>query len=246
MKISIITPTFNVENSIIETLISISSQNYTNFEHIIIDGQSTDGTSEIIKNYKLHNLIYVSEADNGLYDAINKGVNLATGDIIGILNADDRYYSSETLDLLCEAFKNNPEVDCVYGNLEFVNGSKKVVRKWRSKSFISGLFEKSWTPAHPTFYCRKKVYEELKEYKVNYEIASDADFMYRALEVKKYKSYFINKNLVEMTIGGKSTRGLKSLIIIIREMNRMFAENGKRLNMIKYLFFKVLKVKELF
>jgi glycosyltransferase involved in cell wall biosynthesis len=244
MKISIITPTYNVEKSIRETLESVNSQNYRNFEHILIDGKSSDRTCEIIKNYNSYKLTYISECDNGLYDAINKGIKLSTGDIIGILNADDRYYSAETLKIIHEIFMKNPDIDCVYGNLEFVNDSHVVVRKWKSKNFESGLFEKSWTPAHPTFYCRRKVYDELNQYKVNYQIASDVDFMYRALEIRKYKSHFIEQNLVQMTIGGKSTRGLSSLLIIIREMKRVFAENGKKLNMAKYLFFKVMKIRE--
>ena len=245
MKISIITPTYNVENTIIETLKSIDQQTFRNFEHIIIDGESSDRTCEIIKNYSSYKITCISETDNGLYDAINKGVKLSTGEIIGILNADDRYFSASTLNVISETFKSNPEVDCVYGNLEFVNDKLEVVRRWKSKKFKSGYFEKSWTPAHPTFYCRRQVYDELKEYKVNYQIASDVDFMYRALEIKKFKFYFIDENLVQMTIGGKSTRGLTSLITIIKEMKRVFAENGKKLNMPKYLFFKVLKIREL-
>ena len=244
MKISIITPTYNSEQCIENNIDSVFSQTYKNTEHIIIDGASTDNTIELI-NKRINNISFcISEKDNGIYDAINKGISLSTGDIIGILNSDDKFHNEEVLKEIVNVFIENPDVYCLYGNLIFLNNSKKLVRVWNSKNFEIGQFVKSWTPAHPTFYCRKSVYDLFGNYKIDYKIAADVEFMFRVLEIGKLKSYFLNKTLVDMTIGGVSTSGLKSTLIIIKEIRRAFRENGYKLNLIKYLFFKFLKLRE--
>ncbi|MCF6359030.1 MAG: glycosyltransferase, partial [Draconibacterium sp.] len=216
-------------------------------EYIIVDGQSKDGTTAIIKKYKHKfggHLKWISEPDQGIYDAMNKGIQLASGDVIGTLNSDDTFYNNEVIEKVAGVFENHPEIDCLYGNLIFIDEENKLVRKWQSKPFISGLFAKSWTPAHPTFYCRKEVFEKYGLYKTHYKIAADVEFMFRMLELNKLKSYFLNETIVSMAIGGISTQGLKSTITITKELQLAYKENGMKLNLPKYLFYKGLKIKE--
>jgi len=246
MKVSIITPVFNSFNCLENTLNSIATQNYKNLEHIVIDGGSNDGTVDIIMKNSSNISYWCSESDFGIYDAINKGLKVANGDIIGILNSDDIFFESNSLNKIVDIFKADNSIDCVYGNLVFVNREGKIKRRWLSRPFAKGNFEKSWTPAHPTFYCRREVYEKQGFYKVNYKIAADVEFMFRALELNSFKSFHINEYLIKMNIGGISNNGLKSRLLIIKEMKNAFHENGIKLNLMKYLFFKLLKCKEFF
>jgi glycosyltransferase involved in cell wall biosynthesis len=246
MKVSIITPVYNSFSTLNSTFNSIAKQNYRNLEHIVIDGGSNDGSIELIKDKSSSISYWSTESDLGIYDAINKGLKVATGDIIGILNSNDRFYDTNSLDKIVKIFQDNHTIDCVYGNLIFVNNEGQIKRKWQSRPFIKGLFEKSWTPAHPTFYCRKKVYDKQGFYKINYRIASDVEFMFRAIELNNFKSYHINEYLIEMNLGGISNKGFNSTFLIIHEILKAFKENGKKLNLIKYIFYKLLKIRELF
>lgn len=244
MKISIITVTYNSAGTVANCIDSVYRQSYPDIEQIIVDGLSTDDTVSIIQSMpnRVHKL--VSEKDKGIYDAMNKGVRLATGDIIGTLNSDDTFFDTTALEKVAAVFSNYPEIDCLYGNLIFVNEERKVVRRWKSKAFTPGLFSKSWTPAHPTFYCRREVFERFGLYKTDYKIAADVEFMLRVLEVGKAKSHFLDEVLVSMSLGGVSTSGLKSTLIITQELKKAFKENGLGFNLPKYLFHKGLKVKE--
>lgn len=244
MKVSIITPCYNSVNSVGKTIDSISSQTYNNIEYIVIDGGSSDGTYDILQNRKSEIDLLISEKDKGIYDAINKGIEISTGDIIGILNSDDKFFDDKVIEKIVDVFKNREDINCVYGNLIFIDNEERIKRIWKSQNYRQGLFEESWTPAHPTFYCRNIVYRDLGNYKIDYNIAADVDFMFRALEIEGYKSWFINDYLIKMAIGGVSNQGLKSLWIIIKEMKRSFYENNRRLNLPKYLFFKLLKLRE--
>lgn len=245
MKVSIITCTFNSQNTIKYTLESVANQCWHNIEHIIIDGNSTDGTKDIVNSFKNNEIRLMSEADNGIYDAMNKGIGVSTGEIIGTLNSDDRLINENVISEIVGIFERDPEVMCLYGNVVFKNSTGRIVRKWSSSPFVSGLFEKSWTPAHPTFYCRKCVFEKFGVYKTNYFIAADVEFMFRMLEINKLKSFFYDSIIVEMLIGGRSTKNLKSTFIISREMVRAFRENDRKLNIFKYLFFKIGKLNQL-
>jgi glycosyltransferase involved in cell wall biosynthesis len=236
LKVSIITPCYNSANSIGKTIDSIRAQTYNNIEYIVVDGASIDGTYDILQNRKSEIDYLISEKDKGIYDAINKGLEISSGDIIGILNSDDKFFDDKVIEKIVDVFNEKEDVNCVYGNLIFIE---------KSKNYRQGLFEESWTPAHPTFYCRSIVYKELGKYKIDYNIASDVDFMFRALEIKEYKSWFINDYLIKMSIGGVSNQGLKSMWVIIKEMRRSFYENNRRLNLPKYLLFKLLKIREL-
>lgn len=244
MKVSIITPCYNSVSTIGKTIDSIRSQTYIDIEYIVIDGGSLDGTFDILQNRKSEIDYLISEKDKGIYDAINKGLEIASGDIIGILNSDDIFFDDRVIDKIVDVFINKKAVNCVYGNLIFVDKKERIKRTWKSKKFRQGFFEESWTPAHPTFYCRSIVYKELGKYKIDYKIASDVDFMFRALEIKEYKSWFINDYLIKMSTGGVSNQGLKSLWIIIKEIRRSFHENNRTLNIPKYIFYKLLKFRE--
>ncbi len=252
MKISVVTVSYNSEKTIRDTLESVFSQTHDETEYIIIDGKSTDKTIEIIKEHELKfenintEFRWISEEDNGIYDAINKGIKMATGDVIGILNSDDYYSDDSVLEDIEEVFiKEN--CDCLYGNLKYIEPiTEKVIRNWKSRSFENGLFEKSWTPAHPTFYCKKSIYEKYGLYRIDFKIAADVELMYRFLQKNHISNYYLDRYLVTMRQGGVSSSGLKSTITITKEMIKAFKDNGNHLNLAKYLFYKGLKIKEFF
>ncbi len=245
MKVSIITPARNSAKTIADCVKSVNNQSYQDIEHIVVDAASTDNTPEVARCVPNRITHLLSEPDKGMYDGINKGIRIASGELVGVLNSDDVFYSSESVQTIVDAIKTK-QVDAVFGNLIFTNEKGRIVRYWKSHPFTPGSFAKSWTPAHPTFYCKRFLYEKLGCYKTNYIIASDTELMFRFLELHKVSSYFIDELLVKMQAGGVSNRGLKSTLIITREMKRAFRENNLSLNMFKYLFYKGLKVKELF
>ena len=186
MKVSIITISFNAMVTIEKTLLSVANQSYENIEHIIVDGNSKDNTIDICKSYS-HISKILSEPDKGVYDAFNKGIKLATGDVIGFLNADDTFYNENSIQDIVDAFSNN-ETDIVYGNLDYVNEESKVIRNWISKPYEKGLVKKAWMPAHPSFYCKKEVYDRLGGYNDSFKIAGDFELCLRFLEVNKVSS----------------------------------------------------------
>ena len=249
MRISVVTVSYNSSKTIESTIESVLNQKNLNFEYIIVDGDSKDGTIEILQRYESvfmeKNISYhwVSEKDKGIYDAMNKGLELASGDVIGYLNSDDAFYDDTAL-LDIETVFEKQHVDCCYGNLIFVNSDGKIVRNWISKEYRKGLFQKSWTPAHPTFYCKKKIYEKFGKYRLDYKIAADVDLMFRFLEINMISSFFLNRYIVKMSNGGVSTQGLKSTYIITKEVGNSIKEQGLNFNLLKYLFFKFIKIIE--
>ena len=244
MKISIITISFNANDTIEKTLNSINSQSYSNIEHIIVDGGSIDGTIEICNSFS-HISKIISEPDNGVYDAFNKGLKLATGDIIGFLNADDVFCNENSIQDIVDAFSNN-ETDIVYGNLDYVNKEGKVIRNWISRPYEKGLVKKAWMPAHPTFYCKKEVYEHLGGYNDSFKIAGDFELCLRFLEINNIPSFYLNKKIVKMLVGGISNSGLKSKLTIFKEELRAFKINNISINPVLFFFYKLKKVKQFF
>jgi len=241
MKVSIITISYNSEKTIEKTLLSVINQSYKNIEHIIIDGNSSDGTLKICSNY-LHLSKIISEKDNGVYDAFNKGLKIASGDIIGFLNSDDIFCNKNSLEKIVEGFGEN--IDAVFGNLKFYNENNKIVRRWVSKPFKKGIFKLGWMPAHPTFYCRKNIYEKYGNYNESFKIAGDFELMLRFIECYDINTKFINQNLIKMKTGGISNSGLISKIKILKEEFKAFKINNLRVNRFIYLFSKALKIKE--
>ena len=228
MKVSIITISFNTENTIGNTLKSAEGQSYKNIEHIIIDGGSKDNTLEICNSFS-HISKIISEPDNGVYDAFNKGLELATGDVVGFLNADDIFYNENSVQEIANIFLNN-EADIVYVNLDYVNKEGKVIRNWTSRSYEKGLVKKAWMPAHPTFYCKKEVYDRLGGYNDSFKIGGDFELCLRFLEINKVPSFYLNKKLVKMLVGGISNSGLKSKWTIYKEELRAFKIHNIKVN----------------
>ncbi len=241
VKISIITICYNSQKSIFNTLDSIKSQSYKNFEHIVIDGGSTDNTLEIINRVNITNKI-VSEKDKGIYDAFNKGIFNSTGEIIGFLNADDIFYDSDSLKKIVNSFENN--IDCVFGNLIYTDLKNKVKRIWIGSSFTKGAFKNGWMPAHPTFYCKKKIYQNFGIYDDSYKIAGDFELMMRFLENQNINSKYIPETLVNMKIGGISNKSLGVKIKILIEEFKAFKQNNIYVNKAWYLLMKMKKLKE--
>ena len=236
MKFSIITISFNSENTISETLKSVKNQSFKDYEYLLIDGESIDGTLSIAKEQD-HISKIVSEADKGIYDALNKGIKNSTGEIIGILNSDDTFYDKNSLKHIVDAFDDN--TDCVFGNLIYTDKNEKVKRVWKGSAF-----KKGWMPAHPTFYCRRSVYEKLGLYDDSFKIAGDFELMLRFLEKHSIRSKYIPKTLVNMKVGGASNKGLKSKLDILKEEFRAFNQNDISINKLSYIFNKAKKIKE--
>jgi len=213
MKISVITVVRNAQDTIADTIESVASQTYSNVEHIIIDGASTDNTLAVINEYKSHNLIVLSEQDNGLYDAMNKGITLAHGDIIGLLNADDVFQDSSVLDQVAEAH-SDLALDACYADLVYVetDNVNKVTRNWRSQAFRSGLCFSGWMPAHPTFYVKKRVYEAVGLYNISLGFQADLEFCTRAFEVHHISSRYIPKLWVRMRLGGVTNNRIRDIL----------------------------------
>lgn len=226
MKISIITITYNSSNTIQFTLDSVRQQTYTNIEHIIIDGASSDNTLEIVKMFP-HVAKIVSEKDKGVYDAMNKGIRHSTGDIIGILNSDDLYQDANVIQAVMSYFEDIT-VDVVYANLSYFKTEtpNKIERVWVSKPYYEDFFEDGEAPPHPTLFVRKKVYDTIGCYYPDFKIASDYEFMLRVLKQNKYKALHIDQTIVKMRLGGESTKGLHNLILNNKEVLKAWKMNN--------------------
>lgn len=228
MKISIITATWNSGATLRDTLESVLRQSYKDYEILIIDGGSTDNTHDIVEEYSQkfgNRLLWYIGKDKGLYDAMNKGIARATGDIIGILNSDDFYADSDVLSRIAEGCRN---VEAVYGNLDFVDASdtSRVVRQWRGSQHRPGAFLKGWHPAHPTFYARRKCYERLGGFDISFDVSADFELMLRFLEANRISNRYIPHTFVKMRMGGESTGSIGKIIQGNKNVLRAFRKNG--------------------
>ena len=211
-RISIITVTYNASDHLRDCLDSVREQD-VDVEHILIDGASTDATLNILDAYKDHLAHVISEKDEGMYDALNKGIGLATGDVIGILNADDFYFSKDTLSKVLDAFSDE-DADAVYGDLVYVgrNNTEKVVRAWRSGEYQPRKFYQGWMPPHPTFFVRRSMYEQYGLFNPELGTAADYELMLRLLLRRGIQAVYIPEVLVKMRSGGMSNQSLKNRI----------------------------------
>ena len=209
MKVSLITATYNSESFLEECILSVIKQRYKNIEHIIVDGNSTDNTLGIIKKYETHIAKWTSKADRGMYDAINKGIAMATGDIIGILNSDDLLVAEDVIESIVKVFQEN-NVDTVYGDLEYVSASdtNKIIRIWKGRPYKRSRFRYGWMPAHPTFYIKKSLIEKYGFYENHYYTAADYEFMARYLYKNNVSSTYLPMLIVKMRMGGQSNNNL--------------------------------------
>lgn len=242
MKLSIITVTYNSEKFLSTCLDSIINQKYQNYEHIIVDGASTDNTMQLIKS-KLNNQRFViSEPDNGVYDAMNKGIKKSKGDVIGFLNSDDFYPNQNVLSKVAEIFSNNPLIDACYSDLIYVeqNNISKIVRYWKSNKFIPGSFQLSWCPPHPTFFVRRSIYERYGCFDLNFKIASDFDLMMRLMEINKINVVYVSEVFVNMRIGGTTNKSFKNIMKQNLEILRSLKNNGMKINLLNFLIKKII------
>ncbi len=227
MKISIITTTYNSATTIEQTIQSVLNQSYTNIEYIIIDGGSSDGTLDILNRYKAQLYKIVSERDNGIYDALNKGIDLATGDIIGILHSDDFYMNSNVIENVANTFNQN-QCEALYANLYYVDkdDTTKIKRKWHSGKYSEGAFLNGWMPPHPTFFVKKEIYNRLGKFNLQFATAADYELMLRFIHKNKIKLAYLNEFIVKMRIGGKSNDTVKSRVTANLDDRKAWEVNG--------------------
>jgi len=226
MKISVITVTYNNQQTIEQSIQSVLNQNYKDVEYIVIDGNSTDDTLSIINKYRDKIALIISEADKGMYDALNKGIMKATGDIIGFLHADDFYPSDKILEKVEQTFKIYA-TQSVYGDLDYVSpqNPKKIIRKWKSGKFEFNELRKGWMPPHPTFFVLREVYWKYGFFNLNYKIAGDYDLMLRFLGKHKITTAYLPEVLVKMRWGGKSNKSIKNIILKSKEDYKALKNN---------------------
>jgi len=242
LKISIITVTYNCELVLSDCLNSVASQKYKNIEHIIIDNASTDGTISLLNAKRDQLALLVSEKDEGIYHAMNKGIKLATGDIIGFLNSDDFYINNEVISKVVSEFKKEISLEACYSDLVYVNKNytSKIVRYFKSCEFKKGLFSKGWCPPHPTFFVRKSVYEKYGNFNLDYCLAADVELMMRFFEVHKIKSHYIPEVWVKMRMGGTTNKSLKNILIQNLEILNSLKKNGLRANPVIFFLYKLI------
>lgn len=247
MKVSIITATYNSSAHIADCVKSVNDQTYNNIEHIIIDGASKDNTLEIIKSIPNRVVKIVSEQDKGIYDAMNKGIEAAKGDVIGILNSDDFFTSNDVIETVVEAFKNN-DIDALYGDVHFVHPDNlsRSVRYYSSAVFKPSLFRFGFMPAHPSFYMKRDCYENHGLYALDYKIASDYDLLIRYLYKERIRYKYLKKDFVTMRIGGISTENFNSRVTLNKEIVKACKKYGIYTNLfllsLKY-FYKIFELK---
>ena len=257
MKVSLVTVTFNSDQTLRDTIQSVFNQIYSDIEYIIIDGlskdntvdiirkyepqfqgrlkwiserdngRSKDGTLDIIKKYANRLAYWTSEPDKGIYDAMNKGIRMSTGDIVGIINSDDFYHRRDIISRVVEAFRNE-RTQAVYGDVRFVNPDNldKTVRYYSSRNFSPNRFRYGFMPAHPTFFTYRKYFEKFGYYKIDYHIAADYELLIRFLYVHRLKSKYLSLDFMKMRTGGASTASIKSNILLNKEIVRACSENG--------------------
>lgn len=211
-KISVVTVSFNSAATIESTLASVAAQEKANFEHLVVDGGSSDGTVAIVERFREGIAHFVSEPDQGLYDAMNKGIAAATGDYVGFLNSDDVYAHPNVLSRIADALSVGVW-DAVHGDLVYVSQTDpgKVLRYWKSKPYVPGMFEAGWHPAHPTLFVRRSLLRELGGFSTNYRFHADFDLMVRLFIAKRISSIYLPEVLVRMRTGGHSNRSIRNI-----------------------------------
>lgn len=227
LTFSIITAVFNRAETVEQALNSVWSQTWPAVEHIVIDGASTDGTREVLESNREGIAVLVSESDKGIYDALNKGLNLATGGVVGLMHSDDFYANDQVLEKVAQAFVD-PAVGGVYGDLDYVakDAPDRVIRRWRSGGYSAQKLVRGWMPPHPTLFLRRSVIEEWGGYDTSYEIAADYDAVLRYLSRGRIELAYIPEVLVKMRVGGESNRSLSRIVRKSREDYRALRKNG--------------------
>lgn len=249
MKISLITVTFNSGGTLRDTIQSVLSQTYPEIEYIIVDGLSEDSTIDIIKEYVplfQGRLKWISEKDNGLYDAMNKGFKMATGEIVGIINSDDLLRESGVIGKVIDCFEGHKDIDCVYADLYYVSqyDTSKIVRHWITGKQRS--FSKGWHPAHPTFYVKREIYSKYGLFDLDFKFAADFELMLRLVEKEHIRLFYLPEPLVRMRLGGTTSKNLTNIRKGNIECLNAFRKNGIPVSVL-YPFYRLLpKLKQYF
>lgn len=227
VKVSIITVTYNSEATIKDTLESVINQTYPHIEYIVVDGQSTDGTLSIVELYQSKITHFVSEKDKGLYDALNKGIRLATGDVVGILHSDDFYTNEFVIEKMVKALVQH-KADGVYADLYYVDSrdTNRIFRTWKSGSYNHGMFLNGWMPPHPTFFVKRSCYETFGSFDLRLTSAADYELMLRFIHKHKIKLAYVPECIVKMRVGGKSNQSLKNRLKANTEDRKAWEVNG--------------------
>lgn len=227
MKISIVTAVRNDAGTIAETLSSVADQVDADIEHIVIDGGSTDGTVDIIKQYAAGLSYFVSESDRGPYDGMNKGIAAATGDVIGFLNGDDAFLSKHVVARISEVLAD-PNVDGCYANLVYTDRDdpNRIVRWWRSQPYRPGLFKRGWMPAHPTFYVKRRVFEQFGGFDLEFKLQADFDLTLRFMHIHTIRTVYVPECWVRMRLGGMTNNGFRNILAGNMEAYRICRKRG--------------------
>jgi glycosyltransferase involved in cell wall biosynthesis len=231
MKISVITVTYNSAATVRDTIESVLSQKYQDYEYLVIDGGSKDNTVDIIKEYEPKfegRMRWISEKDKGMYDGINKGIRMATGDVVGIINSDDFYHRTDIFDVIAKSFEENLGIQAIYGDVRFVNPDnlEKTVRYYSSKHWKPWRFRFGFMPAHPTFFTYKENFEKYGYYQYDYHIAADYELLIRHLYTNHVPAKYVPLDFMKMRTGGRSTNGWKANVLLNKEIVRACKENG--------------------
>jgi glycosyltransferase involved in cell wall biosynthesis len=244
MKVSIITATYNSAATLEACLRSVAAQDHKSIEHIIIDGGSSDDTLQIVEKYKSNIAKVVSEMDEGIYYALNKGISLATGDIIGILHSDDFYVNEKVISKVAAEFEKG--ADSVYSDLQYVDRSNtdKVIRNWRSGEYKEGIFLSGWMPPHPTFFIRRSCYEKYGAFNTKLRSAADYELMLRMLHKHEISTAYIPEVLVKMRVGGKSNATLMNRIRANKEDRLAWKLNSLEPGMFTLIFKPLSKIRQ--
>ncbi|MCC8125644.1 MAG: glycosyltransferase, partial [Akkermansia sp.] len=228
IKISVITVSYNSIATLQDTLESILRQTYPDVESIVVDGVSKDGTVELIEKYSHQfsgRMKWLSEPDKGIYDAMNKGIGMATGDVIGFLNADDYYQDENVLEAIAEAFARHGK-EAIHGNLHYINGAREIVRTWRGTEYTPGSFQRGWNPAHPTFYCKKDCFTRYGGFDPAIDSAADFELMMRFIEKNRISTAYMDRDMVFIRTGVSITAGLRAILRNTRQNKQAFKKTA--------------------
>lgn len=241
-KITMITVSYNSGKTIEDTIMSVANQTFRNVEYIVVDGLSTDNSLDIVNSHSTIITKVISERDAGIYDAMNKGIGLATGDIIGLINSDDILADDSVLQRVSDVFSENPEIDACYGDLCYVKTDdlSKMVRYWRSNEYTKGFMNNGWVPPHPTFYVRREVYQKYGVFDLSYRIAADFELMLRFFAVHHIKTAYVPYIMVKMRLGGTSNRNLKNILMQNLEIRRALRSHNMSSSLVGFIAHKGL------
>ncbi len=249
MKISIVTSSYNSAGTLRSTIEGVLAQSHQDFEFIVQDGGSTDGTLELIEEFapQLGERLKVeSGPDGGIYDGFNRGCMRATGDVVGILNSDDFYTRNDVLETVARTFAEHPDIDAVYADVHYVSSSDlhRIVRYYSSKKFTPERMRMGYIPAHPTFYLRRECLEKYGYYDLDFKVAADFEFLLRLIYINRIRTYYVEEDWVTMRIGGATTKGLQSHLRIMKDHIRAFRKHGIPFNPFRYCWRYVEKLRE--